>query len=241
MSEGYAMEYGTVAADAPALERQAFMRRTYLHVAGAVVAFGGLCALLQVIIPPETAAMLFMNKIGWIVVILAYLAGTWMAESMADPDKPVGVQYLGLGLFIALEAMIFWPLLFIASNFFKPAPGEMHIITQAALLTGALAGGLTTAAFFSGKDYSFLRPFVFIGCWVAFGIALIAMFSGFSLGIFFPLLMIGLMSAAILYETSQVMYHYRSDQHVGAALAIFAAVATMFYWVLRLLMMSNRD
>lgn len=238
MSQAYALDY-MPAIDAPATARQAFIRRTYLHVAGAVAAFGGLCALLQFAVPEETIRAVFMGPFGWIGIILLVIIGQVLAERLAAPDKPVGVQYFGLGLYIVLEALFFWPLLWYAGNRFPAAAGEMHIITQAALLTLMLAGGLTMGAFVTGKDYSFLRPLICIGLWVALGIAIVAMIGGFSLGLFFPLLMIGLMSAAILYETSQVMYHYSTDQHVGAALAIFAAIATMFWFILRLLMASR--
>jgi len=46
----------------------------------------------------------------------------------------------------------------------------------------------------------------------------------------------------VLYYTSQVMLHYRTDQHVAAALALFAAVATLFWYILRIVMaFSSRD
>ena len=45
--------------------------------------------------------------------------------------------------------------------------------------------------------------------------------------------------AAILYDTSNIMHHYRLDQHVAASLALFASVALLFWYILQLLM--NRD
>ena len=33
----------------------------------------------------------------------------------------------------------------------------------------------------------------------------------------------------ILYDTSNVLHHYRTDQHVAASLALFASVALLFY------------
>jgi FtsH-binding integral membrane protein len=53
--------------------------------------------------------------------------------------------------------------------------------------------------------------------------------------------MIGLMSGYILYDTSNVMHHYRTDQHVAASLALFASVATLFWYVIRLLMSLSDD
>lgn len=79
-----------------------------------------------------------------------------------------------------------------------------------------------------------------VGGWVAFGIILLSMFGFFSLGIVFIVAMIALMCGFILYETSNVLHHYNTNQHVAAALAIFASLATLFWWILRLLM-AMRD
>jgi FtsH-binding integral membrane protein len=48
--------------------------------------------------------------------------------------------------------------------------------------------------------------------------------------------MIVLASGYILYDTSNVLHRYRTDQHVAAALALFASVAILFWYVLRLFM-----
>ena len=42
--------------------------------------------------------------------------------------------------------------------------------------------------------------------------------------------------AAILYDTSHVMHHYPEDRYVAASLELFASVALMLWYVLRLLM-----
>ncbi len=44
----------------------------------------------------------------------------------------------------------------------------------------------------------------------------------------------------ILYNTSNVMRHYRTDQYVAAALQLFASFALLLYYVL-MLVMSSRD
>ena len=62
----------------------------------------------------------------------------------------------------------------------------------------------------------------------------------FDLGFFFSGLMIGLASAYILYDTSNVLHRYRTEQYVAAALALFASVALLFWYILRLMMELNR-
>ncbi len=48
--------------------------------------------------------------------------------------------------------------------------------------------------------------------------------------------MIVLMGGYILYETSLLMAYFRPTQHVAAALMLFSTIATLFLYVLRLLM-----
>ncbi|MEM6329409.1 MAG: permease, partial [Planctomycetota bacterium] len=38
------------------------------------------------------------------------------------------------------------------------------------------------------------------------------------------------------YDTSNVMHHYQPGQHVAASLSLFASVALLFWYVVRLLM-----
>ncbi len=52
--------------------------------------------------------------------------------------------------------------------------------------------------------------------------------------------MVVLACGYILYDTSNVIHHYRTNQHVAAALALFASVALLFWYVLQLLMSLNR-
>jgi hypothetical protein len=44
-----------------------------------------------------------------------------------------------------------------------------------------------------------------------------------------------------LYDTSNVLLHYPDDQHAAASLELFASVALMFWYLLRLLSFSNND
>ena len=50
--------------------------------------------------------------------------------------------------------------------------------------------------------------------------------------------MVALACGYILYDTSNVVRRYRTDQHVAAALALFASVALLFYYIL-IIVMSN--
>lgn len=225
-----------MAIDAAQSERVAFIRRTYLHVAGAIVAFAVILAALVNFAPAELMRNVFLtSRWSWLIVIGVFMAVTWIAHRIAESDMPVGMQYLGLGLYALAEAVIFWPIIwYVTLN-----PKYDGLLGQAVILTLALAGGLTMSVFITKKDFSFLRPALCVLSWVAFAAIIASIIFGFDFGLIGSLAMIALMCGFILWETSNVLHHYRTNQHVAAALAIFASLATLFWWVLRALMASR--
>jgi FtsH-binding integral membrane protein len=238
MSYGY--DY-SVAARAASSDRAAFIRRTYAHLAGAILAFMGIEVLLFQVLGQqgqvEVLRLMLGGRISWLVVLLAFMGASWLAQVWARSDTSPGLQYLGLGLYVTAEAIIFLPILIIASHMV-----DKTVIPTAAILTLGVFGGLTLAVFVTKKDYSPLRPILCVGSLIALGVIVAACLVGFNLGLIFSFAMVALMSGYILYYTSQVMLHYRTDQHVAAALALFAAVATLFWYILRIVMsVSSRD
>ena len=107
-----------------------------------------------------------------------------------------------------------------------------------------LSAGLTAAVFLTRGDYSHIRPILSIGTFAAIGFVIAACIFPFSnlLITIFCFAMVALASGAIIYNTSNVLHHYRTDQHVAAALALFAAVALLFWYILQIIMRaSSRD
>jgi len=237
MSYGYSP--GLVVADAQADVRAAFIRRTYGHLAGAILAFIGIEYLLlhtslkEIILPMFTGWGVLIMFVLFVVV--SHLATMW-AQSGSSPE----MQYLGLGLYVLIEALIFLPILFVADSLAEQNPAKYGgVVGSAAILTLAVFGGLTAAVIFTRKDYSFLGPIISVCSLVALGVVVAGMLFGFNLGLFFSFAMVALASACILYQTSNILYHYRADQHVAAALALFAAVALLFYYILRIALASR--
>ena len=64
--------------------------------------------------------------------------------------------------------------------------------------------------------------------------AIASVIFGFNMGTWFSVAMIGFAGGAILYDTSNVLHRFPEDRYVGAALELFASVALMFWYVLRL-------
>jgi len=116
----YTMDY-PLAARASATERVAFIRRTYAHLAGAILAFVGLEAVLLQWLAYDQSVLKIMagSRLSWLVVILAFAGVSWLADRWAQSDTSVGLQYLGLGLYVAAEAVIFLPVMWIAKSFYR--------------------------------------------------------------------------------------------------------------------------
>ena len=139
--------------------------------------------------------------------------------------------------FVVAEAIIFVPLLYIAQGF-----GRGGVIESAAFVTMVGFVGLTAIAVYSRKDFSFLGAaikFAMLGALVAIVAGLIF---GFHLGTWFSVGMVVVAGMAILYDTSNVLHHFPEDRHVGAALELFASVALLFWYVLRVVLaFTSRD
>jgi len=95
--------------------------------------------------------------------------------------------------------------------------------------------------FLTRGDYSHIRPILTIGSFVAIAFVIAACIFPFSNMIItiFCFAMVALASGCIIYQTSNILHHYRTDQHVAASLALFAAVALLFWYVLQILMRSR--
>ena len=231
--------WGMVAAQAETSERASFIRQTYLHLLAAVAAFAGLeAALLNSPVAERlTGTLVGHGQVGWLVVLGAFVFVSWLANKWANSATSVGMQYAGLGLYVVAEAVIFVPLLYFASQ-----AGPPHVIANAAILTAVVFCGLTAIVFATGADFSWMRTGLMVAGLAALGVILCSALFGFNLGIVFVAAMLVLASGYILYDTSNVLHHYRIGQHVAAALALFASVALLFWWVLRLLMsLNSRD
>ena len=121
------------------------------------------------------------------------------------------------------------------------APRVRHPVRDESRILDEIAAiiSLTAAVFITKRDYSFLSTALCVGGWVALGLIAASLIFGFSLGLLFSFGMVALASGYIIYYTSNVLHHYRTDQHVAAALALFAAVALLFWYILQIVMRSR--
>jgi FtsH-binding integral membrane protein len=222
---------GQVVADQPQVIRNRFIRNTYIHVVLAILLFAGIeSALLQTTLPVVFLEFLSQSKWMWLGALGVFFIGSMVATSWARNAVSAKVQYLGLLLYTVLEALIFLPVIFIANAFM---PG---VLIEAAIATLSLVAGLTLVAFTTKKDFSFIKSFLTVGAIIAVGLIVTSIAFGYSLGLWFTGGMIVFAAGSVLYSTSKIIHEYRPDQHVAAALSLFASIALLFWYILRLFM-----
>jgi FtsH-binding integral membrane protein len=209
--------------------RGAFVSRTYAHLFGAVSAF----ILIELFFFKTGLAPMIAHAllgVSWLLVLGGFVVVSWLASRTAHLATSKASQYIALGCFVIAESLIFVPLLYIAD---KVAPGA---ITSAATVTFLAFAALTAVVFLTGKDFSFLRTLLIWGGIMAAALIVAGVVFGFQLGTYFSVAMVAFAGAAILYDTSNILHHYPEDRYVAAALELFASVALLLWYVLRLFM-----
>lgn len=217
-------------------DRLTFIKNTYVHLAGAIAAFILVeFFLFQTGIAEGITGFIYENRFGWLMILGGFSLLGWLSRSLVAKADAVGTQYAGLGVYVVGEALIFAPILYIAAYY----TNDPNLIPMAAILTLMMFAGITTVAFTSGKDFSFLGNFLRVGGFIALGLIVCSVLFGFTLGLVFSAVMIVFASAAILYTTSNIIHRYASHQHVAASLELFASIALLFYYILMALLRSR--
>ena len=220
-------------------DRLKFIKNTYTHLAGAVAAFIVVeFVLFQTGIAGGITNFIYENRFGWLMILGGFSLLGWLSQSLVAQANKINTQYAGLGIYVVGEALIFAPILYIATYY----TSDPNLIPVAAILTSCMFAGITAIAFTTREDFSFLGNFLRIGGFIALGLIICSVLFGFTLGLIFSVVMVVFASAAILYTTSNIIHHYAPHQYVAASLELFASVALLFYYILMtLLKMSSRD
>ena len=96
---------GQIVANAAESERANFIKRSYVHLAGAIAAFAVLeTALIQSGVANQFMQVLAGSKWSWLIVLGAFMLVSTVANNWAHSGVSREKQYLGLGLFVVAEA-----------------------------------------------------------------------------------------------------------------------------------------
>ena len=214
----------TPAASVTTTDRLVFIKKVYSLLAmsmgtAAVGAYLGSGPLLLLVAP--NMMLFFILQIG--LIFFASFAAR----------KP-GLNMIALFSFTTISGLTLGPLLY------QVGPS---IAAEAFGLTAVTFAGLSMYVVYSKKDFSFMSGFLMTG--------LIVLVVGGLLNMFFiqsgmmHFVMSGasvlLFSGFILYDTSNILRYYGTDEHVSATLALYLDVLNLFIALLSILGIMGRE
>lgn len=210
------------AAVASVEERLGFLKKVYGLLSAslataAIGAFLGTGPLLPVVAP--NMMLLFILEIGLIFF------------AMFARRKP-GLNMVALFSFTTVSGLTLGPILY--------AYGP-QIVFEAFVLTALTFAGLTGYVIFSKKDFSFMSGFLFTGLIIIIVGGLLNMFLFRSPMMHFAMsgVSVFVFSGFILYDTSNILRHYSTDEYVSATLALYLDILNLFIALLNILGMSR--
>jgi len=168
------------------------------------------------------------------MMLFVMMGGIFLVQGVRHTP---GLNLVALLIFGAITGMAISPLVGMV------AAKSGTLVTQAFMTTAVAFVSLTAYTFISGRDFSFLKGFVWVGL-----ISIIVL--GLSNYFFFesPLLALGisgmgvlLFSAFILYDTSNILRDYPNNEYISAALTLYLDVFLLFQHVLALFGMLGDD
>jgi modulator of FtsH protease len=215
------------AAQATLAERLGFIRKVYaLFFVATLFAIGGV--LLGFSYPP-----LMIYALEHPIIMLFAMLGGVMGATALRHNR--GINLAALFGFTTLTGVIISPL--IALVYLKnPAS-----ILQAGILTVGIFGGLTAYVFISNKDFSFLRGMLVTGLIVVILAGLLNILVVGSSALYFATAVatLFLFSGFVLYDTSNIIRRYPTNEYVAGALSLYLDAFNIFLALLRIL--NSRD
>jgi len=229
---------GQIVANAAESERANFIKRTYVHLAGAIAVFAVIeTALIQSGVANKFMVLLSGSSFSWLIVLGVFMVISTVANNWAHSGVSREKQYMGLGLGVLGYAIIFMPMILMA--LMRDPSGTL--LQNAAVVTAALVAGLTFTAFSTKINFSFMGRFLMIGGFIAMGLILASILFGFSLGLWFSGAMILFAAGSVLYSTSNIIHEFHTEQHVAASLSLFSSVGLLFWYILQFMMSMGGD
>ncbi|MDT7688375.1 MAG: modulator of FtsH protease [Acidobacteriota bacterium] len=216
------------AARAGVAERMGFIRKVYaLFFAATLFAVAGVGAGLMY--PP---VMIAIASHPW-MTFFVLIGGVMGAQAVRLVP---GVNLLALFAFTTLTGLVISPAIAIYTRM-NPAS-----IWQAGLMTVGIFGGLTAYVFISKKDFSFMRGMMMTGLIVVVMAGVLNLFivgsSALAFGVSCAALL--LFSGFVLYDTSNIIRRYPTNEYVAGALDLYLDAFNIFLALLRILNAGRR-
>lgn len=218
------------------VERGAFLRKVYsMLTAGVGVTMAtAFFMTLNALTNENSLVRMVLQGNGMWMLMLAYLA---LSFGVASVVRVKGINVLAFLFFTAFTGFFISPLLLMGVM----KTGSFNIVWQALGLTIFAFGGLTGYVLVSGKDFSFIKGFIWTGFWILLGFMVVGFFIQ-SWAFHMAITAVGLLVFAgfVLYDTSNIMHRMGPSEWVAGAFSLFIDFINMFIRVLMLLM-GRRD
>lgn len=210
-------------------ERMAFLRKVYSLLSASLLT-GALGAwLARGHQDLDQAGPLFVPVVSNMILFIVLEIGL-VFFAMWARRKP-GLNMVALFSFTTVSGLTLGPI------FYRYAGGT---IIEALVLTFGIFAGLSLYVIFSKKDFSFMSGFLMTGLIILVVGGLLNMFLQNSmLHFLFSGVGVFLFSGFILYDTSNIMRTYGTDEYVSATLALYLDILNLFISLLQLLGMSK--
>lgn len=217
-------------AQAPAIRESALaankvLRNTYLLLS-ATLAFSALTAGI--------AMALGLPHPGVLLTLLVYFGLLYGVHRTANSAA-------GIGFVFALTGFLGYTLGPIISLYLQAVPNGHSVVMNAFGITAVAFVALSAYAVRSGRNFSFMSGFLFVGILTAFLLGLVAIFfsmPALSLAVsgMFVLLMAGL----ILFQTGQIVNGGETN-YILATLTLYVSIFNLFTSLLHLLGFASDD
>ncbi len=171
---------------------------------------------------------------SWLLVLGGFMIASHFATKAAHRIDSVGLQYAGLVGVTLAYALLFVPILYVANVNY---PG---VTSSAATITLLMFAGLTAIVWKTKANFEGMGRYLMLTGIAAIVLIVASLLFGFELGVWFSVAMIAYSCGSILYSTDKVLNRYPPSGYVGAATELFASVAILFFYVMRLLMALRR-
>ncbi|MBF0239686.1 MAG: Bax inhibitor-1/YccA family protein [SAR324 cluster bacterium] len=206
-------------------ERIDFLKKVYSLLAASlgtatIGAFLGTGPLLPVVAP---------NMFLFFILEIALIFFASYAQ-----NKP-GLNIVALFSFTTVSGLTLGPVLYRYSG--------TTVVVEALALTAVTFAGLSVYVITSKKDFSFMSGFLFTGLMIVLVGSLLNMFFFHSPVMHFVTsgVCVFLFSGYILYDTSNIIRNYGTDQYIMAVLALYLDILNLFMALLSILGLSRND
>jgi modulator of FtsH protease len=212
-------------APASALATNKVLRNTYLLLS-ATLAFSAIAA--------GVAYALELPYLGPWITLAGYFALLFAVHKTAD-------SAWGLLSVFALTGFMGYTLGPIISYYVTAIPDGHSVVMSAFGITAVAFLGLSAYAVRSGRRFSFMGGFLFVGILTAFILGIVAyVFNLQALSLAVSGMFVLLMSGLILYETGEIV-HGGETNYIHATVTLYVSIYNLFTSLLHLLGMAGDD